>query len=66
MTTAVDDRESLVSELENGEIKEILKSGTDLRQYAQEIDKEFKTVENQSIQGKNNFNEIGYFHNFKL
>lgn len=43
------DQSLLVSELENDEIKEILASGTDLRQYAQEIDKEFKSVENQSI-----------------
>lgn len=44
------DQSLLVSELENDEIKEILASGTDLRQYAQEIDKEFKSVENQSIE----------------
>lgn len=36
-------------QLENNEIQEILKSGTDLRQYSQQIKKDLKAVENQSI-----------------
>lgn len=41
---------SLISQqLEDKEIQEILKSGTDLRQYSQQIEKDLKTVENQSI-----------------
>lgn len=40
----------LISEqLEDKEVKEILKTGTDLRQYSQQIEKEFNDVENQSI-----------------
>lgn len=36
-------------QLEDREIQEILKSGTDLRQYSQQIEKDLKAVENQSI-----------------
>lgn len=42
---------SLISQqLEDKEIQEILKSGTDLRQYSQQIEKDLKAVENQSIE----------------
>lgn len=37
-------------QLEDKEIQEILKSGTDLRQYSQQIEKDLKAVENQSIE----------------
>lgn len=44
-------KESLMSQqLEDKEIQEILKSGTDLRQYSQQIEKDLKAVENQSIE----------------
>lgn len=36
--------------LEDDEVKEILKTGTDLRQYSKQIEKEFKEVENKSIE----------------
>lgn len=36
--------------LEDKEIQEILKSGTDLRQYSKQIEKDLKDVENQSIE----------------
>lgn len=39
-----------IGDLEEEEIKEILRTGTDLRDYANEINKEFKDVENKSIQ----------------
>lgn len=43
-------KSNLISQqLEDKEIKEILKSGTDLRQYSQQIEKDLKAVENQSI-----------------
>lgn len=38
-----------IADLEDTEIKEILRTGTDLREYAQQIEKEFKEVENKSI-----------------
>lgn len=45
------DNDSILSEqLENEEVQEILRSGTDLRQYSQQIEKEFKEVENKSIE----------------
>lgn len=36
-------------QLEDKEVQEILKSGTDLRQYSKQIEKELEEVENQSI-----------------
>lgn len=39
----------MTQQLEDKEIQEILKSGTDLRQYSQQIEKDLKAVENQSI-----------------
>lgn len=41
--------DSLNEQLEDKEIKEILKTGTDLRQYSKQVEKEFNEVENQSI-----------------
>lgn len=41
--------DSLSRQLEDKEVQEILKSGTDLRQYSKQIEKELKEVENQSI-----------------
>lgn len=41
--------ESLNEQLEDKELKEILKTGTDLRQYSKQVEKEFNEVENQSI-----------------
>lgn len=47
----MDSKNNLISkQLEDKEIQEILKSGTDLRQYSQQIEKDLKTVENQSIE----------------
>lgn len=43
-------KKALVQQLEDKEIQEILKSGTDLRQYSKEIEKDLKEVENQSIE----------------
>lgn len=37
-------------QLDDKEIQEILKTGTDLRQYSKQIEKEFKEVENKSIE----------------
>jgi septal ring factor EnvC (AmiA/AmiB activator) len=36
--------------IEDAEVQEILKTGTDLRQYSKQIEKEFKEVENKSIE----------------
>lgn len=38
--------------LEDKEMIEILKTGTDLRLYAKQIDREFKDVEERSIHGE--------------
>lgn len=38
------------AELGTDVVQEVLKSGTDLRQYSQEVEKELKAVENKSIQ----------------
>lgn len=47
----MDSKTNLISQqLEDKEIQEMLKSGTDLRQYSQQIEKDLKTVENQSIE----------------
>lgn len=47
----MDSKNNLISkQLEDKEIQEILKSGTDLRQYSQQIEKDLKAVENQSIE----------------
>lgn len=46
-----EDYENELSEdLEDGVIQEVLKTGTDLRQYSRQIEKELKDVENKSIQ----------------
>lgn len=37
-------------DLENDVVQEVLKTGTDLRQYSRQIEKELKEVENKSIQ----------------
>lgn len=42
-------KKALAQQLEDNEIQEILKSGTDLRQYSKQIEKDLKEVENQSI-----------------
>lgn len=41
---------NLSEQLEDEEVQEILKTGTDLRQYSHQIEKEFKQVENKSIE----------------
>lgn len=47
----VNSRGNLMSQqLEDREIQEILKSGTDLRKYSQQIESDLKSVENQSIE----------------
>lgn len=43
-------QQQLAEQLENEEVQEILKTGTDLRQYSRQIEKEFKEVENRSIE----------------
>lgn len=40
----------MAEQLDDKEIQEILKTGTDLRQYSRQIEKEFKEVENKSIE----------------
>lgn len=47
---SMESRKNLSHHLEDKEIQEILKSGTDLRQYSQQIEKDLKAVENQSIE----------------
>lgn len=51
-------------QLEVEEIQEILNTGTDLRQYSRQIEKQFKEVENKSIEDyiKESQN-IAYLHN---
>lgn len=46
----VDSREIAMDQLDNDEVREILRSTTDLREYSQQIEKEFTDVENQSIE----------------
>lgn len=41
---------TMAEQLDDKEIQEILKTGTDLRQYSRQIEKEFKEVENKSIE----------------
>lgn len=41
---------TMADQLDDKEIQEILKTGTDLRQYSRQIEKEFKEVENKSIE----------------
>ncbi|XP_061389003.1 vacuolar protein sorting-associated protein 52 homolog [Musca vetustissima] len=41
---------NLTDQLDNEEVREILKNTTDLRQYSRQIEKEFKEVENKSIE----------------
>lgn len=43
-------KKAMAQHLEDKEIQEILKSGTDLRQYSKQIEKDLKEVENQSIE----------------
>lgn len=46
-----DDNESqLPQDLRDDVVQEVLKTGTDLRQYSRQIEKELKEVENKSIQ----------------
>ncbi|XP_033219439.1 vacuolar protein sorting-associated protein 52 homolog isoform X2 [Belonocnema kinseyi] len=46
-----DDNEAqLPQDLEDDVVQEVLKTGTDLRQYSRQIEKELKEVENKSIQ----------------
>lgn len=45
-----DYEDQLPDDLEDDVVQEILKTGTDLRQYSRQIEKELKEVENQSIQ----------------
>lgn len=40
----------LPQDLEDDVVQEVLKTGTDLRQYSRQIEKELKEVENKSIQ----------------
>ncbi|EDW36829.1 GL25904 [Drosophila persimilis] len=40
----------MTEQLDNEEVREILKNTTDLRQYSRQIEKEFKEVENKSIE----------------
>lgn len=53
MASTADDKvmtsKGITQQLEDKEIQEMLKSGTDLRQYSQQIEKDLKAVENQSI-----------------
>lgn len=44
------DNEELPQELGDDVVQEVLKTGTDLRQYSRQIEKELKEVENKSIQ----------------
>lgn len=46
----LDDEAQLPEDLEDDLIQEVLKSGTDLREYSTEIEKELHEVENKSIQ----------------
>lgn len=47
----VNPKDNFISQqLEDKEIQEILKSGTDLRKYSQQIETDLKSVENQSIE----------------
>lgn len=41
---------NITEQLDNEEVREILKNTTDLRQYSRQIEKEFKDVENKSIE----------------
>ncbi|XP_043280864.1 vacuolar protein sorting-associated protein 52 homolog [Venturia canescens] len=45
-----DNEDQLPDDLEDDVVQEILKTGTDLRQYSRQIEKELKEVENQSVQ----------------
>lgn len=45
-----DYEDQLPQDLEDDVVQEVLKSGTDLRQYSRQIEKELKEVENKSIQ----------------
>ncbi|KAL1124178.1 hypothetical protein AAG570_001948 [Ranatra chinensis] len=42
--------EALECHLEDDEVQEVLRTGTDLRQYSKQIEKQLKDVENKSIQ----------------
>jgi CHASE3 domain sensor protein len=43
------DNVQLQSNLDDDVVQEVLKTGTDLRQYSRQIEKELKDVENKSI-----------------
>ncbi|XP_011301646.1 vacuolar protein sorting-associated protein 52 homolog isoform X2 [Fopius arisanus] len=45
-----DESEQLPPDLEDDVVQEVLRTGTDLRQYSRQIEKELKEVENKSIQ----------------
>lgn len=45
-----EDPEAELESLEDDVVQEILKTGTDLRQYSKQVEKELKDVENKSIQ----------------
>lgn len=36
--------------IDDEEVREVLSSGTDVREYSQQVEKEFKDVENRSIE----------------
>lgn len=46
----IDNEEQLPQNLGDDVVQEVLKTGTDLRQYSRQIEKELKEVENKSIQ----------------
>ena len=45
-----DNEEQLPQDLGDDVVQEVLKTGTDLREYSRQIEKELKEVENKSIQ----------------
>lgn len=47
---SVEETDQIQQNLEDDVVQEILKTGTDLRQYSRQIEKELKEVENKSIQ----------------
>lgn len=49
-TNILDEETPLPEDLGDDLVQEVLKTGTDLRQYSSEIEKELEEVENKSIQ----------------
>lgn len=49
MSESIDTKETLDKNLEDLEIQEVLKNGTDLREYALQIDKGIKEAEKNSV-----------------